>query len=105
FEVLRAGSGRMVEGAPLAAALAQRGFQSQHLLAGPKTLDTMVRDKCLCRLYLTMTHQLIGGENFHSLTPGPELGEAGDLTLLSLYYDPWSPERAGQLFGQYEVTG
>jgi riboflavin biosynthesis pyrimidine reductase len=86
-EVVVAGAGRFVEGAPLTRALAARGFRSLFLLAGPRLLETMLRDGMLARLYLTFAHRLIGGEHFHSLIAGPELGTAGRLRLAALYGD------------------
>jgi hypothetical protein len=56
----------------------------------------------LCRLYLTLTHQLLGGEHFHSLIDGSEMGAAGRLKLAALYLDTGSPNRTGQFFTQFE---
>src|SRR5260221_706235 len=72
-EVIAAGQGRYVEGAPLTRALGARGFRSLFLLAGPRLLETMLRDRVLSRLYLTIAHCLLGGTAFHSLIAGPEL--------------------------------
>jgi riboflavin biosynthesis pyrimidine reductase len=102
YEVLFAGSGKAVEGAALSRRLAERGYHSIYLIAGPRMLDTMVRDGRLSRLFQTITHQLMGGQSFRSLMPGPELGAAGHLKLASLYYDPASPAGAGQWFAQFE---
>jgi riboflavin biosynthesis pyrimidine reductase len=44
--------------------LAERGYRCLYLLAGPQMLETVLRDGSLSRLYLTMTHQLIGGRRF-----------------------------------------
>jgi riboflavin biosynthesis pyrimidine reductase len=76
-EVVFAGSGVSVEGAPMIRTLAAKGYSRLYLLAGPQMLETVLRDGSLSRLYLTLTHQLIGGELFHTLTAGPRLGRAG----------------------------
>src|SRR6185312_13478135 len=55
-EVFVAGQGRYVEGRPLTRELGARGFRSLFLLAGPRMLETMLRDRILARLYLTMVH-------------------------------------------------
>jgi len=102
-EVIIAGQGRYVEGAPLTRALGARGFRSLFLLAGPRMLETMLRDRVLSRLYLTIAHRLLGGTAFHSLIAGPELGPAGRLLLSSLHYDAAAPEGAGQWFAQFEA--
>lgn len=103
-EVVVAGSGRNVEGRALVEALARRGLKSAFLLAGPMMLETMLRGGALSRLYVTITHQLLGGEAFHSLIDGPEMGAAGRLKLRSLYLDRSSPDGAGQFFAQFEPS-
>lgn len=102
YEVLLAGSTRMVEGETLVRQLGARGYRSIYLIAGPHMLDTMVRNGRLSRLFQTITHQLLGGEGFRTLVPGPELGLFGHLKLISLYYDPTSPLDTGQWFAQFE---
>jgi riboflavin biosynthesis pyrimidine reductase len=102
YEVILAGKGTMVEGDVLTRKLGELGYRSIYLIAGPHMLDTMVRKGRLARLFQTITHQLMGGEAFRTLLPGPELGLFGHLKLLSLYYDPTSPLGAGQWFAQFE---
>ncbi|GAB6048883.1 hypothetical protein JCM19379_27150 [Methyloparacoccus murrellii] len=101
YEVIFAGQGRMVAGAALTQRLGERGYHSLYLIAGPHMLDTMVREERLALLFQTMTHQLMGGEAFRSLVPGPEMGPFGHLHLRSLYYDPAAPNGAGQWFAQF----
>ena len=102
-EVFVAGQGRYVEGRPLTRELGARGFRSLFLLAGPRMLETMLRDRILARLYLTMVHCVLGGAAFHTLIAGPELGPAGRLKLSALHYDAVQPEGAGQWFAQFEA--
>ena len=102
FEVAFAGSGKYVEGRPLVDKLMQWGFRSIYLEAGPIILRTMLRDGVLSRLYLTMSHQLLGGESYHSLLAGPELGQAGRLKLRSMYFDALSDKQTGQFFACFE---
>ena len=102
YEVLFAGDGTGVEGAALSRCLSERGYRRPYLIAGPRMLDTMVRGRRLARLFQTVTHQLMGGERFRSVLAGPELGDAGHLKLVSLYYDPDSPEGSGQWFCEFE---
>ena len=102
FRVIIAGEDREVEGAALTQALGEIGFRSLYLLAGPRMLETMLRQRVPSRLYLTITHQIIGGEKFHTLIGGPELGDSGRMQLRSLYYDANSPGGTGQWFGQFE---
>ncbi|HYE34604.1 RibD family protein [Methylocaldum sp.] len=102
YEIILAGKGKMVEGDLLTRRLGELGYRTIYLIAGPHMLDTMVRGGRLGRLFQTITHQLMGGEVFRTLLPGPELGPFGHLKLLSLYYDPTSPLGAGQWFAQFE---
>ncbi|MDR6773489.1 dihydrofolate reductase family protein [Azospirillum sp. BE72] len=101
-EVLIVGAGASVEGAPLADELGRQGLRSIYLLTGPRMLDTMLRDRRLSRLYLTTAHRLLGGESFHSMLAGPELGDAGRLRLCALHYDASAPDGTGQFFAHFE---
>ena len=103
YEVAVAGPAASVEGAPMIRALGARGYARLYLLAGPQMLETVVRDGSLSRLYLTLTHQLIGGEMFHTLTAGPRLGRAGRLQLHTLCYDAVAPKGTGQWFASFDV--
>jgi riboflavin biosynthesis pyrimidine reductase len=104
YEVIVAGKGRWVEGGPLTRALGGLGFRSLYLVAGPRMLETMLRDGMLSRLYVTIAHRILGGESFHTMISGPELGSAGRLRLSSLFYDATAPEGAGQWFAQFEPS-
>lgn len=104
YQIIRAGHGRMVEGGPLVHALGRIGYKSLYLLTGPRMLQTMLHDRVLSRLYITIVHHIIGGEAFHTLTLGSQLQQAGRLQLCSLYHDPASGSRAGQWFAQFEPT-
>jgi riboflavin biosynthesis pyrimidine reductase len=103
YEILLTGAKTMVEGKPLIDALSTRHYQSIYLIAGPQMLDAMVRDRQLARIYLTMTHQLIGGTDFRSLLTGSVLGDCGQLHLESLYYEAGTPVGSGQFFMQFGI--
>jgi riboflavin biosynthesis pyrimidine reductase len=100
-EMIIAGEDRFVEGAALTRALGERGFRSLFLLAGPRMLETMLRDGMLDRLYLTLVHRLLGGEDFHGLISGPALGPSGRLRLTALHYD--AAAGTGEWFAQFEA--
>ena len=102
FEVLVVGSGASVEGGLLVDELGRQGLRSVYLLTGPRMLDTMLRERRLSRLYLTTAHRLLGGESFHSMLAGPELGDAGRLRLCALHYDASAPDGTGQFFAHFE---
>ena len=65
-------------------------------------LETMLRDQKLSKLYLTLTHHSLGGEQFHTMIPGLPLGAAGRLKLRTLYYDPGNADQNAQWFAQFE---
>lgn len=102
FRVIVAGDGDQVEAIPLAGIVSELGYRSAYLVAGPRMLDTMLRQRRLGRLFLTITHQILGGERFATLTGGAPLGPAGHLRLRTLYYDAALPAGAGQWFAQFE---
>lgn len=104
YPVLICGEDRMVQGEALIRLLKERGYRSIYLIAGPRMLDTMIRDRQLSRLYLTITHQLIGGLDFRTLLTGPPLLGEGDMTLKSLYYQANCPTGSGQFFMQFDLA-
>ncbi len=101
YSILFTGEDQMVHGAPLIHALSGLGYKSIYLVAGPQMLDTVIREKQLSRLYLSMTHQLIGGKDFRTLLTGAMLGPEGNLILEALYYEQDSPPGSGQFFMQF----
>ncbi|WP_432744537.1 dihydrofolate reductase family protein [Methylobacter sp. G7] len=101
YPLLFTGEDNMVHGAPLIDALSGLGYKTIYLIAGPQMLDTVIREQQLSRLYLTMTHQLIGGKDFRSLLTGSTLGPEGNLILEAMYYEQDSPPGSGQFFMQF----
>ncbi len=100
-EVLITGKSKYVEGAPLVKALAERNYQHIYLIAGPKMLHTMVQGQQLNKLYLSSSHQFLGGEVFRTLLDGDVLTQCR-LQLNSLFYDEASENKCGQFFSSYE---
>ncbi|MDD5321237.1 MAG: dihydrofolate reductase family protein [Methylococcales bacterium] len=102
--ILVVGEDQMVHGAALISKLTSLGYKGIYLIAGPQMLDTVIREKQLSRLYLTITHQLIGGKDFRTLLTGSMLGPEGNLMLETLYYEPNSPIGSGQFFMQFDLN-
>ena len=102
IEVLRAGSGTLVDGSRMTAELAALGYRSIYAIAGPEVFHTLLRAKVINRLYLTIAQQLLGGEDFDTLTWGPLLAPAQGMSLISLHHDPHAPVGAGQLLAVFE---
>jgi riboflavin biosynthesis pyrimidine reductase len=101
FPVLFAGEDKLVQGAALIDELTGLGYRSIYLIAGPQMLDTMIREHQLSRLYLTISHQLLGGKDFRTLLTGEILGAEGNLTLESMFYEQNLPPEVGQFFMQF----
>ena len=101
FEILYTGASKYVEGAALIEALAKRDYRHIYLIAGPKMLHTMVQNQQLNKLYLSSSHQLLGGEVFRTFLDGNILTQC-KLRLNSLFYDEVSENNCGQFFSSYE---
>jgi len=61
----------------------------------------MVQDRQLDKLYLSTSHQLLGGEIFRTLLDGDVLTDC-TLKLKSLFYDKSSENNCSQFFSNYE---
>ena len=96
IEVIRAGQGRAVEGHAMMVELGRRDYRSIYAVAGPAVFDTLVRAGILDRLYLTITHQLLSGEDIDTMTRGPLLTQPYGLRMVSLYQDAHAPAGASQ---------
>lgn len=102
IDVQTVGSGQQVASAALASVLRELGYRSIYLQAGPQLLESALRDNVLGRFYLTISHQILGGEGFHTLIAGRELDGAGRLKLRSLYFDAPTTDYSGQFFACFE---
>ncbi len=105
FEILITGMEKAVDAAPLVERLGSLGYRSLYLQTGPQMLESMLRQGVLSRLYLTLSHRLVGGRYFHTMIAGNELGPAGELSLTTLYFCPARGNEAGQLFASFEPAG
>jgi len=103
FTVLFTGAEQLVQGAALVHELGKLGYRSIYLIAGPQMLDTMIQEHQLSRLYLTITHQLLGGKDFRTLLTGSVLGQEGNLSLEELYLEQNPAPEAGQFFMQFSA--
>ena len=91
----------MVEAKPLIQALSKKELKHFYLIAGPKMLHTMIKDQQLSKLYLSHSHQLLGGELFNTILDGDILNTP-KLALSSLFYDDGSENGHGQFFSSYD---
>jgi len=101
-EVLCVGSGSRVRGSEVVGVLEERGYCRVYLQTGPRMLQAALRDRVLSRLYLTLSHRVVGGEHFDTLLRGDLLGAAGSLRLRALYLDRPATAEIGQFFASFE---
>lgn len=102
IEVVRAGHGTQVDGSEIISKLSALGYRSIYAVAGPAVFRTLLSANRLDRLYLTITQQLLGGDEFDTLTRGAAFTPALGMSLVSLYHDPHAPPGAGQLLAVFE---
>ena len=100
FEVFSAGRDLMVEAGLLVSEISARGYVRPYLIAGPDLLDSMVRERKISSIFQTISHQLLGGESFRTMVPGPMMGDLGHLKMETLYYDEGHGS-VGQWFAQF----
>ena len=104
FEVVVIGPGPWVHSRAVVEALAHRGYRRLYLQTGPRMLESALRDHVLARLYLTISHRLVGGERFDTMVRGGLLGNAGSVRLSALYLDEAAGQDGGQLFARLDAT-
>ena len=103
-EVVVTGPGPWVCGRDAVEILAGRGYRRLYLQTGPMLLASALRDGVLSRLYLTISHRMVGGEHFDTLLRGGVLGEAGAVRLNALYLDEAAGGGGcGQFFACFEA--
>jgi len=103
YDITIAGK-QMVNGDLLTDQLAQRGYKTIYLIAGPQMLATMIQNRKLQRLYLTVNNQLLGGETFHTLIPGSIQHTNHQLNMIEHYYDTMSSNGHSQFYTCYEMS-
>ena len=103
FDVEVTGPGPYVRARDAVEALAARGYRRLYLQTGPRMLDSALRDRVLARLYLTLSHRLVGGDRFDTMVRGDTpLGATGRLRLGTLYLDEAPGLDCGQLFARFD---
>jgi riboflavin biosynthesis pyrimidine reductase len=103
IEVLFAGPGHGADGRAMVTRLASEGYRSLYAIAGPDVLHTLLEARVLNRLYLTITHQLLAGDAYDTLTRGTLLEPALGMRLSCLYLDTHAPGGASQWFCEFET--
>lgn len=101
IEVIRAGSGERLSGRQLVDALVARDLCYIYSIAGPRMHHTLLVDGVLERLYMTLAHRLLGGEEGDTLVRGRSLDPPPGFLPLTIYLDPAALDGCGQLFACY----
>ncbi|MDW3095336.1 MAG: dihydrofolate reductase family protein [Gammaproteobacteria bacterium] len=81
--------------------LIQQGYQSVYLVAGPDLLQDLIEHDYVHSLYMTMSHQLIGGNDFKSLLSGEALNASGRMRLENMYMDAENSNAMGQWYIEF----
>ena len=101
--VLRAGAGDTVDPQRMVETLVERGLYRLYCIAGPRTLHGLLAAGAVSRLYLTLSHRLLGGSEFETLIEGPRFPLPIDTQLESLYHDPQGAHGASQWFAAFHI--
>ena len=104
YDVVTTGAERWVGARDAVEALAGRGYRRLYLQTGPRMLASALRDRVLGRLYLTISHSVVGGDRFDTMARGAPLGVAGRLRLGALYLDEAPGLDCGQLFARFDAA-
>lgn len=91
-----------VDGAAVRRLVADRGYRTVYSVTGPDVLATLAAGDALDALFLTTVQRLLSGKQFSTMTRGPVLAPAVDLSLTSLYLDTAAPDGAAQTFARYD---
>jgi len=89
-----------VEGILLKRYLAEHGYRSAYMIAGPAVHRTLLADGVLDDLFLTTHLSVLGGSQMHTMLSG-HLDQPAQMTLQRLYLD--QHRASGQLFAHYTI--
>lgn len=103
--VLRVGEGDSVDPRQMVETLVAQGLYRLYCTAGPRTLHGLLAAGVVSRLYLTLSHRLLGGSEFETLIEGPRFPLPIDMQLESLYHDPHGAHGANQSFAAFRLPG
>ena len=81
--------------------LKKQGYQSVYLVAGPELLQQLLEHDFVQSFYMTMSHQLLGGDDFKSLLPGNALNKSGRMKLKNMYMDVENSNALGQWYVEF----
>lgn len=82
----------------------RRGYRTVYSIGGPKVFHTLAQDGVLHRLYLTLSHRLLAGDDYDTLLAGPSLQPPVALTLHELNLLAASNDAPQMLLASYDVA-
>ena len=95
------GDQRYVEVHALMDFLQKQGYRSVYLMAGPDLLQDLLAQGYVDHFFMTLGHQILGGQHYKSLLPGDILGDNGKMDLQSLYMNSESTNGCGQWYAEF----
>lgn len=102
IEVVGVDGGPRLSGRAIFDALIARGYRRVYCIGGPRLLHALLEADVVDRLYLTFAQVILGGDRYDTLTQGPRLEPPRGFDLRELYFDPYAPVHAGQLFACFD---
>ncbi|MBD3671645.1 MAG: dihydrofolate reductase family protein [Gammaproteobacteria bacterium] len=102
YELICCGEGEEIDGGQLVDLLQKNGYRNIYSIAGPRIFTALLNADRIDRLYLTLTHLMLGGENYNTITYGKGLEAPNGFTLRELYYDAEEPHDSGQMFAVFD---
>ncbi len=88
----------------LMAYLREFRYSAVYSVAGPAIFSELIRCDLLDRLYLTITQIMLGGDQVNTITSGVLFEKPRRFSLQELYFDPRSPQNAGQFFCVFDCV-
>lgn len=82
----------------------RRGYRTLYSIGGPKVFHTLAADGVLHRLYITLSHRLLAGEDYHTLLAGPSLQPPVTLTLHELNLITAAGDVPQMLLASYDIA-
>ena len=100
-QVNQMGESQRVDAKSLMDFLMEQEYQSVYLVAGPDLFQDLLERNYVQQFYMTLGHQLLGGDDYKSLLSGKVLNQAGRLKLENMYMDVENSNALGQWYVEF----
>jgi len=81
--------------------LTKQGYKSVYLVAGPELLQDLIQCHYVDRFFVTINHQLLGGDDYKSILNGQKIDHSGSMQLNNLYMNIENSNGIGQWFADF----